>query len=55
MVWHTEGLCGLSLLGVKALLEQVRSQAYKVVLNGQCGDELMLGMSGITPFISPGC
>ena len=43
VVWHTEGLCGLSLLGVKALLEQVRSQGYKVVLNGQCGDELMLG------------
>ena len=33
----------MSLLGVKALLEQVRSQGYKVVLNGQCGDELMLG------------
>ena len=43
VVWHTEGVCGLPLLGVKALLDEVRARGYKVILNGQCGDELMLG------------
>lgn len=43
LVWHTEGLCGLAFLGVKALLDEIQARGYKVVLNGQCGDELMLG------------
>ena len=43
LIWHIEGLGGLALLGVKFLLDEIARQGYKVLLNGQCGDELMLG------------
>ena len=43
LVWHVEGSCGLSLLGSKFLLDEINRRGYKVILNGQCGDELMLG------------
>ena len=43
IVWHIEGRGGLGLLGVKMLMDEVARRGYKVILNGQCGDELMLG------------
>lgn len=43
IVWHTEGICGLALLGGKMLMDEISRRGYKVILNGQCGDELMLG------------
>lgn len=43
VVWHCEGESNLSFLGVKILLDHIRDLGYKVVLNGQCGDETMFG------------
>lgn len=43
IIWHIEGTGGLALLGVKILLDEIHRRGFKVVLNGQCGDELMLG------------
>ena len=43
MIWHAEGPCGLAQMGVLLLLEEIARRGYKVILNGQCGDELMLG------------
>lgn len=43
LVWTLEGFGGLQLLGVKILLDEVHRRGYKVVLNGQCGDETMFG------------
>lgn len=43
VIWHCEGFSGLSLLGPKYLLDHIHDLGYKVVLNGQCGDETMLG------------
>lgn len=42
-LWHSEGLTSLSFLGPKLLLNHIRDRGYKVVLNGQCGDETMFG------------
>ena len=42
-IWLSEGLMSLSILGPKLLLDQIHKQGYKVVLNGQCGDETMFG------------
>lgn len=44
-LWHTEGLMSLSFLGPMLLLEDISKKGYKVVLNGQCGDETMFGYS----------
>lgn len=43
LVWTMEGGGGLALLGPKFLLDIIRQRGFKVVLNGQCGDETMLG------------
>lgn len=43
LIWHVEGLSGLALLGAKLLLDDIHQRGFKVVLNGQCGDETMLG------------
>lgn len=43
LTWHVEGPSNLSGLGVRILLEDIRDRGFKVVLNGQCGDETMLG------------
>lgn len=45
-VWHAEGLngsTGLSALGPRLLFKEIRKRGYKVILNGQCGDETMFG------------
>lgn len=42
-VWHADGPAGLFLLGPILLLREIRRRGYKVVLNGQCGDETMFG------------
>ena len=43
LIWHIEGIGGLSLLGPKILLDDINQRGIKVVLNGQCGDETMFG------------
>ncbi len=43
IVWAVEGFSGLSLLGMKILLDTIHERGYRVVLNGQCGDETMFG------------
>lgn len=43
LVWALEGSGGLALLGPKFLLDNIYQRGFKVVLNGQCGDETMLG------------
>lgn len=43
IIWHVEGLAGLPLIGVKYLLDVISGRGIKVILNGQCGDEIMLG------------
>lgn len=43
LIWHIEGIGMLSLLGTKFLLDEMRDRGFKVVLNGQCGDETMFG------------
>lgn len=42
-LWHSEGLINLTFLGPKLLLRHIHDRGYKVVLNGQCGDEAMFG------------
>lgn len=42
-VWHMEGMFALNVPGPMLLLRDIRSKGYKVVLNGQCGDETMFG------------
>lgn len=43
LVWHLEGMCNPTNLGTLSLLEQVRDAGFKVLINGQCGDETMFG------------
>ena len=43
VLWHAEGIADVSILGLKTLLEELHRRGYKVVLNGQCGDETMFG------------
>ena len=43
LVWHIEMPSGISLLGVKDVLHTAAGKGYKVILNGQCGDESWLG------------
>lgn len=43
LIWHTEMPSSLALLGVRELLQEIRCKGYKVILNGQCGDESWLG------------
>lgn len=43
LVWHIEGMGGLPLLGPMLLYEEIHRRGFKVVLNGQCGDETMFG------------
>ena len=43
LIWNTEGIGYLSLLGSQLLLKEISKQGFKVLLNGQCGDEVMLG------------
>lgn len=43
IVWYVEGLGGLALLGGKAVTDEIRRRGFKVILNGQCGDETMFG------------
>ena len=43
LIWHLEGIGGLAPLGGKMLMDEISKRGYKVILNGQCGDELMLG------------
>lgn len=43
LIWHIEGTGDLALLGPKFLLDNVHQRGFKVVLNGQCGDETMFG------------
>lgn len=42
-IWHQEAYGGIACLGGMYLLEEIRKRGFKVVLNGQCGDETMLG------------
>lgn len=42
-LWHAEGFMTLAMLGSRPLLLHMRDKGYKVVLNGQCGDETMFG------------
>ena len=41
--WHLEGAGGLDKIGQKILMDDIHRRGLKVVLNGQCGDEVMLG------------
>lgn len=43
IVWHLEGDSGYELLGVMQILEEVHRCGIKVVINGQNGDETLLG------------
>lgn len=43
VLWHAEGLANVTILGLKTLLDELHRRGYKVVLNGQCGDETMFG------------
>lgn len=43
LVWHEEGLGNLGQLGSMLLFEEIGRRGFKVVLNGQCGDETMFG------------
>lgn len=43
LVWHLEGESGYSLLGVMQVLKEVYESGIKVVINGQNGDETLLG------------
>ena len=43
IVWTTEGISSLSLLGPQQIFQAISQRGFKVLLNGQCGDELMLG------------
>lgn len=43
LVWHTEGYTPVAFLGGRILFEEIRRRGYKVILNGQCGDETMFG------------
>lgn len=43
LVWDIEGIGRLGLLGPQILLDEIHRQGFKVVLNGQCGDETMFG------------
>ena len=43
LVWHMEGRCGISHLGAMKVAQAVGESGYKVLLNGQCGDETMFG------------
>ena len=43
LVWHMEGRCSIVHLGAMRVAQAVRAAGYKVLLNGQCGDETMFG------------
>lgn len=43
LVWHMEGRCGIAHLGAMSVAQVVSDSGYKVLLNGQCGDETMFG------------
>lgn len=43
LVWHLEMPTDLSLLGVKSVIHEAHNRGFKVILNGQCGDESWLG------------
>ena len=43
LIWSIEGFGGPALLGPQILLEEIHRRGFKVILNGQCGDETMLG------------
>lgn len=43
LIWHIEGMGSIAALGGKFLLDEVHDRGFKVVLNGQCGDETMFG------------
>ena len=43
LIWHMEGICGLAPMGGKFLVDELHRRGFKVVLNGQCGDETMFG------------
>lgn len=43
VVWHAEGFGNLSTLGAKAVFDEISRRGFKVILNGQCGDETMFG------------
>lgn len=43
LIWHLEGNCGLDHMGGKYLMDELHRRGFKVVLNGQCGDETMFG------------
>lgn len=42
-VWHGEGPVGIATVGPKLLFEELHRRGFKVILNGQCGDETMFG------------
>lgn len=42
-VWHYEGYTTMALVGAMMAAEKVHEDGYKVILNGQCGDETMFG------------
>lgn len=43
MIWHYEGYAGISTLGAFLTMEKVAETGIKVIINGQGGDESMLG------------
>lgn len=43
LVWHIETPSGATLLGPREVIKRAHEDGYKVILNGQCGDETWLG------------
>lgn len=43
LIWHTEGRCGITQLTSLMLARKISKDGFKVIVNGQCGDETMLG------------
>lgn len=43
LVWHLEMPTGLALIGVRDVIKEAHRQGFRVILNGQCGDETWLG------------
>lgn len=42
-IWHTEGYINFGVFGLKTLVDEIHNRGYKVVLNGQCSDEVLFG------------
>lgn len=43
LVWHIETPASVTLLGPREVIKRAHEDGYKVILNGQCGDESWLG------------